>query len=77
MSSLGWPWRVAALMRVLPTTLLDRAYDLVAGNRYRVFGRNETCLLPRPEYVDRFVDIEPSLPPTPKGHDSTSPGEAV
>jgi predicted DCC family thiol-disulfide oxidoreductase YuxK len=42
---------------VLPTALLDRLYDVVARNRYRVFGRYEQCLMPRPEYRDRFVDI--------------------
>lgn len=53
---LGWPWKVAGLFGVLPTALLDRLYDVVARNRYRVFGRQEQCLTPRPEYRNRFVD---------------------
>jgi predicted DCC family thiol-disulfide oxidoreductase YuxK len=53
---LGWPWRAACLFSVLPTTLLDRLYNVVARNRYRVFGRHEQCLIPRPEERDRFVD---------------------
>lgn len=53
---LGWPWRAACLFGVLPTTLLDRLYNVVARNRYRVFGRHEQCLIPRPEDRDRFVD---------------------
>ena len=52
---LGWPWKMAALMRVLPTSILDHVYDVVARNRYRVFGRNEQCLTPRPEFRGRFV----------------------
>jgi predicted DCC family thiol-disulfide oxidoreductase YuxK len=53
---LGWPWKVAVLMRVLPTSILDRVYDVVAQSRYRVFGRYEQCLTPRPEFRCRFVE---------------------
>jgi predicted DCC family thiol-disulfide oxidoreductase YuxK len=53
---LGWPWKVARVAGILPTALLDRVYDLVARTRYRVFGRYEQCLVPRPEYRRRFVD---------------------
>ena len=34
----------------------DWAYDIVARYRYRVFGRFEQCVLPRPEQRKRFVD---------------------
>jgi predicted DCC family thiol-disulfide oxidoreductase YuxK len=53
---LGWPWKVAVLLRVLPTAILDRIYDLVARIRYRLFGRFEHCLTPRPEFRRRFID---------------------
>jgi predicted DCC family thiol-disulfide oxidoreductase YuxK len=52
---LGWPWKLAGLMRVLPSSILDHVYNVVARNRYRVFGRHERCLMPRPEFRDRFV----------------------
>lgn len=53
---LGWPWKVAVLLRLLPTAILDRVYDVVARHRYRVFGRHEQCLTPRPEFRGRFVE---------------------
>jgi predicted DCC family thiol-disulfide oxidoreductase YuxK len=53
---LGWPWQAAALLRVLPIALLDRTYDLIARNRYRILGRRDRCLAPRPEYQRRFLD---------------------
>jgi predicted DCC family thiol-disulfide oxidoreductase YuxK len=53
---LGWPWKMAGLMRVLPTSILDHVYNVVARNRYRVFGRYEQCLTPHPEFRGRFVD---------------------
>jgi predicted DCC family thiol-disulfide oxidoreductase YuxK len=55
---LGWPWRVASLCGVLPTALLDVGYDLVARYRYRVFGRFEQCMLPRPDQRGRFIDVD-------------------
>ena len=54
---LGWPWKGAVLMRVLPTAILDRIYDVVARTRYRLFGRLEHCLTPRPESRSRFIDL--------------------
>jgi predicted DCC family thiol-disulfide oxidoreductase YuxK len=57
MCTLGWPWKVARLLNVLPPTLLDSLYDLIARNRYRVFGRATRCMMPRPEYQNRFVDL--------------------
>jgi predicted DCC family thiol-disulfide oxidoreductase YuxK len=54
--ALGWPWKAAGVLRVLPTPILDRLYDLVARTRYRVFGRLDRCLVPRPEHRRRFLD---------------------
>ena len=48
-----WPWlRVA---RVVPRPLADWAYDRVARNRYRLFGRRERCVIPRADLADRFL----------------------
>jgi predicted DCC family thiol-disulfide oxidoreductase YuxK len=57
LATLGWPWKVATLFGVLPTALLDRLYDVVARHRGRLFGRREQCLVPRPEWQDRFIDV--------------------
>ena len=56
MARLGWPWKVGALLGVLPTSVLDYVYDIVARYRYRVFGQHEHCLLPLPEFRSRFID---------------------
>lgn len=53
---LGGPWRALALARLVPRALGDRLYDLVARNRYRLFGRTESCMLPPPQWRDRFID---------------------
>jgi predicted DCC family thiol-disulfide oxidoreductase YuxK len=53
---LGWPWKGVRAAGILPKALRDRLYDVVARTRYRVFGRLEQCLLPRPEFRSRFLD---------------------
>lgn len=52
---LGWPWRAAALARLVPRSLRDPVYRLVARNRYRIFGRRETCWLPSADEADRIL----------------------
>ena len=51
-------WRpVGALLGLLPRWLRDWAYRLVARNRYRIFGRHDSCPLPSPEHRERFLDL--------------------
>jgi predicted DCC family thiol-disulfide oxidoreductase YuxK len=57
LSTLGGIWRSFAPFRVLPAWLLDIGYDLIARNRYRFFGRYDTCLVPTPQYKQRFIDV--------------------
>lgn len=54
--ALGWPWRLAWLAWLVPAFLRDPLYRFVARNRYRMFGRSDTCLLPSPRHQDRFLD---------------------
>ena len=56
MGALGWPWRAFCAVRWLPAPLADPAYHAIARNRYRLFGRAETCLLPDPALRARFVE---------------------
>lgn len=53
---LGWPWRAAAVLRLLPRPLRDWGYGVVARNRYRWFGSRQSCALPEPEHRHRFLD---------------------
>ena len=55
-SQLGWPWRAAVVLRVLPRGLRDWLYGALARSRYRFFGRYEQCTVPSPEFASRFVD---------------------
>ena len=56
MKTLGWPWRALGIARFLPRVLKDPIYHLIARNRYRIFGRYDTCMIPTPDVRARFVD---------------------
>jgi predicted DCC family thiol-disulfide oxidoreductase YuxK len=49
------PWSWLRITRVVPRPLRDWAYDRIARNRYRLFGRREQCLIPGREVADRFL----------------------
>lgn len=51
------PWPLLAVLLLIPSPLRDLAYDLVARNRYRVFGRRPTCRRPGPDEKDRFLEL--------------------
>lgn len=53
---LGWPWLLAWVAWLIPAPLRDALYRLIARNRYRWFGRSETCLVPDRVVQDRFLD---------------------
>lgn len=54
---LGGVWRVGAIGKLIPRFLRDKVYDLVARNRYRVFGKYDTCMLPEPRHRKKFLDL--------------------
>jgi predicted DCC family thiol-disulfide oxidoreductase YuxK len=51
----GW-WRLLRAFGVLPERLRDWAYDLLAANRYRWFGKADYCALLTPEQRARLID---------------------
>jgi predicted DCC family thiol-disulfide oxidoreductase YuxK len=53
---LGWPWKLARTARVLPKRFRDLLYDVVARNRYRIWGRFEQCRIPSEDSRRRFVE---------------------
>ncbi len=53
---LGGLWSLAYPFIVIPAFIRDGLYDLVARHRYRIFGKREACMIPKPEWKDKFVD---------------------
>jgi predicted DCC family thiol-disulfide oxidoreductase YuxK len=54
-AGLGWPWRLASAARIIPRPIRDAVYGWIARNRYRLFGKRDSCWLPSPELVDRLL----------------------
>jgi predicted DCC family thiol-disulfide oxidoreductase YuxK len=52
---LGGFWRLHATWLIIPPFLRNWAYDLVARNRYRMFGKFDNCPLPSSENQARFL----------------------
>ncbi|MEX2962074.1 thiol-disulfide oxidoreductase DCC family protein [Microbulbifer sp. TYP-18] len=58
-AQLPMPWRLLALTRIIPRFLRDWIYDLIARNRYRLFGRGASCRLPSATERHRFLEQFP------------------
>ena len=49
-----WPLLYVAI--IIPRFLRDAIYNLVARNRYKWFGRRDSCWLPKIDWRERFMD---------------------
>jgi len=49
-----WP-RLAPMLRLIPSPLRDALYRFLVRNRYRWFGRTETCQVAPAEFKSRFL----------------------
>jgi predicted DCC family thiol-disulfide oxidoreductase YuxK len=50
----GWEW--VRVLRAAPKPLRDAVYNLVARNRYRIFGKYEECFVPAAELRARVME---------------------
>ncbi len=55
--ALGGIWSLAAVGKVLPRPIRDWLYNIVAQNRYRVFGKFDSCMMPEGRYRRKFLDM--------------------
>ncbi|MFT5516905.1 MAG: putative DCC family thiol-disulfide oxidoreductase YuxK [Rhodothermales bacterium] len=53
---LGFPYSLAAAGFLFPRPLRDAVYRFIAKNRYRWFGRRDSCMMPAPGLESRFLD---------------------
>ncbi|MBA3513586.1 MAG: DUF393 domain-containing protein [Pyrinomonadaceae bacterium] len=55
-------WGLLRVGRALPPSLRDALYDVVARNRYRIFGKYDVCLMPEGKYRRKFLDLVTTQP---------------
>ena len=46
----------ASILKIIPKFIRDEVYKWIAKNRYRLFGKQESCWIPSPDLKDRFID---------------------
>ncbi len=52
---LGGIYKIMAIGYLIPRIIRDKIYDFVARNRYKWFGKSESCLTPTPNLRKRFL----------------------
>ena len=53
---LGKGWNLIYGLMIFPRFVRDGVYILVANRRYKWFGKSDSCILPAPEWKDRFLE---------------------
>jgi predicted DCC family thiol-disulfide oxidoreductase YuxK len=56
--ALGSVWQLFYILMIIPGPIRDLFYQFIAKRRYRWFGQADQCMLPKPEYQQRFLNSE-------------------
>lgn len=48
-------WKVLQVCWIIPTFIRDHIYNYIAKNRYKWFGKKDTCMLPTEEIKSKFI----------------------
>ncbi|MEK4030477.1 thiol-disulfide oxidoreductase DCC family protein [Pseudobacillus sp. FSL P4-0506] len=48
-------WKLLYALIIVPRPIRNIAYDFIAKNRYKWFGKKESCMLPSPSVRARFI----------------------
>jgi predicted DCC family thiol-disulfide oxidoreductase YuxK len=49
-------WKLFYVLIIIPAFIRDGIYKWIGNNRYKWFGKQESCMLPTPAQRKRFVD---------------------
>jgi predicted DCC family thiol-disulfide oxidoreductase YuxK len=52
---LSGAWPACRAFKIIPRPIRDFFYRLFARNRYRIFGRTESCMLPNKALKSKFL----------------------
>lgn len=55
LSVMGGGWKLFSIFLIIPAFIRDFIYDLIANNRYKLFGKKETCRIPTKEERKKFL----------------------
>ena len=49
-------WHLGSVFRIIPTGISNLLYDYIAKNRYKWYGKKESCMIPTPELKIKFLE---------------------
>ncbi|MEO7315852.1 MAG: DCC1-like thiol-disulfide oxidoreductase family protein [Ginsengibacter sp.] len=49
-------WPLMTIFMIVPRFMRDWVYNLISKNRYRWFGKRDTCMIPSPEMKIKFLN---------------------
>ncbi len=49
-------WKLLQIFTIFPTSFNNVFYDFIAKNRYKWYGKKESCMIPTPELKAKFLD---------------------
>jgi predicted DCC family thiol-disulfide oxidoreductase YuxK len=53
--SLGGFWHFGTVFKIIPAGIRNQLYDYIAKNRYKWYGKKETCWIPTEELKSKFL----------------------
>ena len=53
---IGGAWSLLYAFIIVPKFIRDAVYSLIASNRYKWFGKQDTCWLPTPALKEKFLE---------------------
>ena len=56
MNDFGQFWQLTKLLWVFPKGFRNQVYDFIAKNRYKWFGKKESCMIPTKDLKAKFLD---------------------
>jgi predicted DCC family thiol-disulfide oxidoreductase YuxK len=56
LKELGGIWKIFYVFIIIPKFIRDFFYNIIAGTRYKIFGRKNTCMVPATGIRERFLE---------------------
>ena len=54
-NELGGLYHLLNILQIFPKFISNSVYDYIAKNRYRWYGKQESCMIPTPELAAKFL----------------------
>ena len=54
-NKLPWHWKWLQIFWIVPRFIRDGVYSIIARNRYKWFGKKDSCMIPSPDMRSRFL----------------------